>query len=152
MTEQQMYSLRDSCVNDAGKEAKLLTPDRMSACSPRFLPDGSKLVFLSNEAAAETMTHMGTADLLTLDWPGTLLALVPCRLLSCASHENGAPNCFLCQKTPKCVGHGDMDMQAGFPVGLACDSNIDCKGCRSGMPCEEACNPDVYSCVCRVWQ
>ncbi len=55
---------------NADRQAKLLTPDRMSACSPRFLPDGSKLVFLSNEPAAQTMTHMGTAELLTLDWPG----------------------------------------------------------------------------------
>ena len=55
---------------NAGKQATLLTPDRLSACSPRFLPNGSKLVFLSNEPAAQTMTHMGTAELLTLDWPG----------------------------------------------------------------------------------
>lgn len=52
----------------------LLTPGRLSACSPRFLPDGSKLVFLSNEPAAQTMTHMGTAELLTFDWPGKHLA------------------------------------------------------------------------------
>ncbi|KAK9836232.1 hypothetical protein WJX84_008783 [Apatococcus fuscideae] len=58
--------------SSTGGEAVLLTPGRLSACSPRFLPDGSKLVFLSNEPAAQTMTHMGTAELLTLDWPGGL--------------------------------------------------------------------------------
>ncbi|KAK9862725.1 hypothetical protein WJX84_011555 [Apatococcus fuscideae] len=61
-----------SSSQSASGEPVLLTPGRLSACSPRFLSDGSKLVFLSNEPAAQTMTHMGTAELLTLDWPGAL--------------------------------------------------------------------------------
>ncbi len=46
-----------------------LTPQLLSSATPLFSPDGSQLLFLSHEAAAESGTHSATVALLSLPWP-----------------------------------------------------------------------------------
>lgn len=49
-------------------EAVKLTGSLLSGMWPKFSPDGSKLVFLSHEAAARSGVHSATASLHTLSW------------------------------------------------------------------------------------
>lgn len=53
---------------DSGGASVLLTSHRGSAFSPRFSPDGSTLVFLSQQNAIATGVHSATATLHSLGW------------------------------------------------------------------------------------
>jgi acylaminoacyl-peptidase len=48
----------------------LLTASLMSGLSPVFLPDGSQLLFISQEAAAASGVHAATSALYSLAWDG----------------------------------------------------------------------------------
>ena len=58
-----------------------LTPGDGSAMSPRFSPDGKRLVFLSHRAAVTSGTHNGTAALDLIHWPPADSGVLLCRLL-----------------------------------------------------------------------
>lgn len=57
-----------SAASAAGGASVLLTSHRGSAFSPRFSPDGSTLVFLSQQNAIATGVHSATATLHSLAW------------------------------------------------------------------------------------
>ncbi|XP_024366929.1 acylamino-acid-releasing enzyme 1 isoform X1 [Physcomitrium patens] len=61
--------------SDAPREATNLTEGVSSAFSPRFSPDGKKLVFLSAEAAVKSGAHNATNSLHLIDWPTDLIRI-----------------------------------------------------------------------------
>jgi hypothetical protein len=53
-----------------------LTQSLMSGLSPVFTPDGSQLLFISQEAAAASGVHAATSALYSLAWSGQVCTVV----------------------------------------------------------------------------
>eukprot|EP00884_Botryococcus_braunii_P019747 jgi/Botrbrau1/6456/Bobra.0034s0031.1 len=60
--------LEDAAAGPEQREAICLTPKQSSALSPIFNPMGSRLVYLSHEAAVDSGVHCATAALYQIPW------------------------------------------------------------------------------------
>lgn len=62
------FTCKNNTPSDLNPQAHCLTEGLLSAMSPKFTPDGNKLVFLSHDAAASSGVHHATAALKCIPW------------------------------------------------------------------------------------
>lgn len=62
------FTCKNNTPSDADPKAHCLTEQVLSVASAKFSPDGSKLVFLSHDAAASSGVHCATAKLMSIPW------------------------------------------------------------------------------------
>ena len=62
------FTCKNNTPSDTNPQARCLTDDILSGMSPKFSPDGTKLMFLSHDAAASSGVHCATAALKSLAW------------------------------------------------------------------------------------
>lgn len=113
----RLYALR---MSEPDAQPQCITEGLLSAHTPRFTPDGSVIIFLSNEAAATTGVHNGTGEtavgkgtsgpssLAPARGPATLACLSPSVVRRPPSASADGEHLRLCHSCLGALG-GDMD-------------------------------------------